>query len=100
MECEYEPLGAEVIVRPIEKEQIAGVDRVDGNGRDRPTRGIIIAIGDGEHVADDGTVTILKPKFKIGDEVVFGKFDHEEVWMDGKRLAVMSFNKIKARKRV
>lgn len=99
MDSHIEPIGANVVIRAITKEAIKGISRVETGGRERPHKGVVVAIGDGRHVADDGTVTKLEPPFAVGDTVYFGKFDTDEIWLDGQRMFVLPFFKIRAKEK-
>lgn len=81
------PLHDRVIVRRMEEETTtAGGIVIPDNAAEKPSRGEILAIGDGK-VSDAGETRPLS--VKVGDKVLFGKFAGTEVKVDGEELLVM-----------
>jgi chaperonin GroES len=81
------PLHDRVIVRRMEEETMsAGGIVIPDNAAEKPSRGEVIAVGDGK-VTDSGEVRALT--VKVGDKVLFGKYAGTEVKVDGEELLVM-----------
>jgi len=81
------PLHDRVIVRRMEEETMsAGGIVIPDNAAEKPSRGEILAAGDGK-VTDSGEVRPLA--VKVGDKVLFGKYAGTEVKVDGEELLVM-----------
>ena len=82
------PLGVRVIVKPIEEEQTtaSGLVLPDTASKEKPERGKVLAVGDGE-LKDDGSRRELD--VSEGDEVLFSKYGGNEVTVDGEDLLVL-----------
>ena len=81
------PLHDRVIVKRVEEETTtAGGIVLPGSAAEKPSQGIILAIGSGKAL-DNGTVRALE--VKVGDKVLFGKYSGNEVKVDGDDLIVM-----------
>ena len=81
------PLHDRVIVRRMEEETTsAGGIVIPDNAAEKPSRGEIIAAGNGKPT-DSGDV---RPRaVKVGDKVLFGKYAGTEVKVEGEELLVM-----------
>lgn len=90
------PLGVRVIVKPVEEEQVtaSGLVLPDTTSKEKPERGTVLAVGDGE-VKDDGTRRQLD--VSEGDEVLFSKYGGNEVTVDGEDLLVLKESDILAK---
>ncbi|MCX7083032.1 MAG: co-chaperone GroES [Methylococcales bacterium] len=81
------PLHDRVIVKRVEEETTtAGGIVLPGSAAEKPSQGIILAVGSGKAL-DNGTVRALE--VKVGDKVLFGKYSGNEVKVDGEDLIVM-----------
>ncbi len=81
------PLHDRVIVKRLEEETTtAGGIVLPGSAAEKPSQGIILAVGSGKAL-DNGTVRALE--VKVGDKVLFGKYSGNEVKVDGEDLIVM-----------
>ena len=81
------PLHDRVIVIHLEEETTtAGGIVLPGSAAEKPSQGIILAVGSGKAL-DNGTVRALE--VKVGDKVLFGKYSGNEVKVDGDDLIVM-----------
>ena len=66
------PLYDRVVVKPIEADEVtAGGIVIPDNAKEKPTRGEIIAIGEGKPL-DNGS--LRAPKVKVGDKVIYGQY--------------------------
>ncbi len=81
------PLHDRVLVRRMEDETVsAGGILIPDNAKEKPSRGEILAVGNGKHL-DNGDIRPLE--VKVGDKVLFGKYSGNEVKVDGEELLVM-----------
>lgn len=81
------PLHDRVIVRREEEEQLsAGGIVIPDTAKEKPIRGIIVAVGTGK-ILDNGDARALA--VKVGDKVLFGKYAGTEVKIDNQDLLVL-----------
>ena len=81
------PLHDRVIVKRVEEETTtAGGIVLPGSAAEKPSQGLILAVGNGK-VLDNGETRPLD--VKVGDKVLFGKYAGNEVKVDGEELIVM-----------
>ena len=90
------PLGVRVVVKPIEEEQTtaSGIVLPDTTAKEKPEKGEVLAVGDGE-LRDDGTRRSLD--VSAGDKVLFSKYGGNEVVVDGEDLLVLKESEILAK---
>jgi chaperonin GroES len=75
------PLQDRVIVRRVkEEEKSKGGIIIPDSAKEKPTEGEVLAVGTGK-VQEDGAVRKLD--VKVGDRVLFGKYNGTEVKVDG-----------------
>ena len=88
------PLHDRVVVKRMEEETTtAGGIVLPGSAAEKPSRGEIIAIGNGK-VLDTGERRSLD--VKVGDQVLFGKYSGSEVKLGDDELLVMREDDIMA----
>jgi len=81
------PLHDRVLVRRIEEEEkTAGGIIIPDSAKEKPTRGEIVAVGDG---ARDEKGNVIPLAVKAGDQVLFAKWGGTEVKLDGSELVIM-----------
>ncbi len=81
------PLHDRVIVKREEEEQrSAGGIVIPDTAKEKPIRGIVVAIGAGR-VLDNGDIRALA--VKVGDKILFGKYAGTEVKLDSDELLVL-----------
>ncbi|MCH4810464.1 co-chaperone GroES [Vreelandella neptunia] len=83
------PLHDRVIVRRVEEEQkTAGGIVLPGNAAEKPTRGEVLAVGNGR-ILENGDVRPLD--VKVGDNVIFKDgYGVEKQKVDGEEVLIMS----------
>lgn len=75
-----EPFGARILVKRVEaKERTAGGLIIPDGAKEKPQRGEVVAVGEGDF--KDGKLTQMR--LKVGDQVVFGKYSGLELEVDG-----------------
>jgi chaperonin GroES len=82
-----QPLGDRVVVeREESEEKTAGGIVLPDTAKDKPSRGTVIAIGDGR-LLDDGTRGKLQ--VKVGDKVLFTSYAPEAIKLHEQELLLM-----------
>jgi len=95
MTISIKPLGNLLVVEPIEEEEItAGGIVLPETAKEKPQKGIVLAVGPGER-NDEGEYMPLE--VKEGDRVLFAKYSGTEVKYDGKKLLIMRESDILAK---
>jgi chaperonin GroES len=83
----FRPLQDRVLVRRIEGEaRSAGGVIIPDTAKEKPSEGEVVAVGPGTR-KDDGTLTALE--VKVGDRVLFGKWNGTEVKLNGEELIIL-----------
>ena len=81
------PLHDRIIVQRIEEdEQRVGGIIIPDTAKEKPQQGKVIAVGKGK-IEKDGKVTPLD--VKSGDAVLFGKYDGQEIKIDGNEYLII-----------
>lgn len=81
------PLGDRVVARREESEQMtAGGIVLPDSAKDKPTRGVVISVGEGK-LNKDGTRTPLQ--VKPGDRVLFTTYGPDEIKIGDDQLLLM-----------
>jgi chaperonin GroES len=88
------PLHDRVIVKRMEEERTSpGGIVIPDTAAEKPIKGEVIAAGNGK-ILENGD--IRKLDVKVGDQVLFGKYDGTEVKVEGEELLVMKEDDIMA----
>jgi chaperonin GroES len=87
------PLEDKVIVEPIKEEetQTSSGFIIQRNSDDKPTEGIVVAVGPGI-VFPNGTK--LEIELNVGDKVTYSKFSGTEVDHEGKTFVILPYRDI------
>ena len=81
------PLGSRVIIEPIEAgDQTAVGIYLPENAKEKPQKGVVLAIGPGTRDADGKLIPL---DVSVGDEVIFGKYAGSEIKVDDRKLLIM-----------
>jgi len=81
------PLHDRVLVRRTESEEkTAGGLIIPDSAKEKPAEGEIIAVGEGLRNADGERVAL---DVKVGDKVLFGKWNGQDITVDGEELLIM-----------
>lgn len=84
-----EPLGARVLVRPLEKEATTKSGLVlPETAKEKPQQGVIEALGTEEEMATD---------LAVGDTVLYAKYTGTEIEVDSVKYLVLEENDVLAR---
>lgn len=87
------PLEDKVLVEPIveaEKTTASGLI-IAGSAEEKPTEGIIIAVGPGVTFANGDR---MKLDVAVGDKVIYSKYSGTEIKHDGKDLVILPYRDI------
>jgi chaperonin GroES len=81
------PLQDRVLIkREKEEETTAGGIIIPDTAKEKPIRGEVVAVGNGK-IQEDGTSRKLD--VKVGDRVLFGKYQGAEVKLDGEERLII-----------
>ena len=84
---QLQPLGDRVVVEREESESVtAGGIVLPDSAKDKPTRGLVISVGDGK-LNKDGKRTVLQ--VKSGDRVLFTSYAGEQFKLGERELLLM-----------
>ena len=88
------PLGDRIVVqREVSQEKTVGGIYLPDSAKDRPTRGKIIAVGDGR-VLENGSRNALQ--VKVGDLFLFTSYAGESIEIDGEEYLLMNETEVLA----
>lgn len=76
------PLYDRLVVKPIEAEEtsLGGIIIPDA-AKEKPTKGEVVAVGEGKFV--EATGSVRAPKVKVGDKVIYGQYSGSAYKQDG-----------------
>lgn len=85
----WEPKHDQLIIRPLTPADrtLGGMVIIPDAARERPQRGVVVAIGPGVVAPDTGAHVPVSSQ--VGDLVMFGKYAGSEIDIDGKAHLVM-----------
>jgi len=88
MSLKLKPLGNRVVVEPMEQEEItAGGIVLPETAKEKPQKGVVLAVGPGDRSEKDGSYIAMD--VKVGDEVLYAKYGGTEIKLDGKKLLIL-----------
>jgi len=92
MSIKLKPLGDRVLVEPVEEKEVKkGGIIIPDTAKEKPTEGIVRALGTGK-TDDDGKK--LPFEVKVGDRVLVSKYGGTEVKLDGKEFKILNSDDI------
>jgi chaperonin GroES len=80
-----------VVKRKEQEEKTAGGIILTGGAKEKPTQGLVIAVGNGA-LLDNGSVRPLS--VKVGDSVLFGQYSGNTVKVDNEEVVILSESEI------
>ncbi len=87
MSISLKPLGARIVVEPLEQEEVtAGGIVLPETAKEKPQKGKVIAIGAGDRDEKGNRIAM---DVKVGDTVLFAKYGGTEIKIDGKKLLIL-----------
>jgi chaperonin GroES len=94
MAINVKPLGDRVLVEPVEeKETKKGGIIIPDSAKEKPTEGIVVALGTGK---TDDSGKKVPFEVKKGDRVLVTKYGGTEIKLDGKEYKILSSDDILA----
>jgi chaperonin GroES len=89
------PLYDRVVVKPIEAEEttVGGIIIPDA-AKEKPTKGEVVAVGEGKFV--DATGTVRAPRVKAGDKVIYGQYSGSAYKYEGTEYKIIKEDEILA----
>jgi len=88
-ELGIKPLGARVVIQPIEEESRTGSGLyIPDTAKEKPQTGLVVAIGEG---TEEVSITV-----KVGDKVLFPKYTGTEIKLGSEEYIIMDFEKVLA----
>ncbi len=96
MAVKLEPLADQLVVKPIEGEEVtkSGIVLPD-TARERPHEGEVLAVGPGR-LSEDGKRIAMD--VKVGDIVLYAKYGGTEIKIDDEELIILRESAILAKK--
>lgn len=87
------PLEDKIVIEPIvETEKVTSSGLIiAGSAEEKPTEGIVIAVGNGATFADGTKMTM---DVAVGDKVIYSKYSGTEIKHDGKDLVILPYRDI------
>ena len=83
----FRPLHDRVLVRRVDEDtKTAGGIIIPYSAQEKPSQGVVVAVGNGVRGDDGQSVTI---EVKAKDKVLFGKWSGSEVSIDGEEMLIM-----------
>ena len=84
---QLKPLGARVVVEPLEQEEVTAFGIVlPETAKEKPQKGTVLATGPGDR--DDQGKRIAMD-VQVGDTVLFAKYSGTEIKLDGKKILIL-----------
>jgi chaperonin GroES len=92
MAINLKPLGDRVLVEPVEEKEVKkGGIIIPDTAKEKPTEGIIRALGTGK---TDENGKKLPFEVKVGDRVLVSKYGGTEIKLDGKEYKILNSDDI------
>ena len=92
MALKLKPLGERVLVEPVEEKEVKkGGIIIPDTAKEKPTEGIVRALGTGR-TDDDGKKVPFE--VKLGDRVLVSKYGGTEIKLDGKEYKILNSDDI------
>lgn len=82
------PLSGHIIVEPIKEEEKTkgGIFLPQSSDKESPDQGMVVEVGSGRTTSSG---KLIEMEVKKGDRVVFNKYGHHEIEVDGKEYIVL-----------
>ena len=88
MALNIKPSADRVVVEaaPAEEKTASGL-YIPDTAKEKPQKGIVVAVGPGKN--SDMTGSLIPMGYKVGDEVLYGKYAGQEITLEGKEYLIM-----------
>lgn len=95
MAIKLQPLGDRVVVQPSEEEEVSkGGIILPDTAKEKPQRGVIIAVGPGRLDEEGKRIPM---EVKKGDKVIYSKYAGSEIKQDDKEVLILRESDILAK---
>ncbi len=87
MTMKFKPLGARVVVEPVEQEdKTASGIVLPETAKEKPQKGIVLSVGPGDRNEKGERIPM---DIKVGDTILFAKYGGTEIKVDSKKLLIL-----------
>ncbi|HTI68651.1 MAG TPA: co-chaperone GroES [Candidatus Limnocylindria bacterium] len=94
MALNVKPLGDRVLVEPVEEKEVKkGGIIIPDAAKEKPTEGLVRALGTGKKDEDGKAIAF---EVKVGDRVLISKYGGTEIKLDGKEFKLLNSDDILA----
>lgn len=94
MAINVKPLGDRILVEPVEEKEVKkGGIIIPDSAKEKPTEGIVVALGTGK---SDDNGKKLPFEVKVKDRVLVSKYGGTEIKLDGKEYKILNSDDILA----
>ncbi len=88
------PLDDRIVVKALEaEEKTSGGILLPDSAKEKPQRGIVVAVGDGARSGDGERVALT---LSVGDEIIYGKYAGNEVQWNGEDYKILRESEVLA----
>lgn len=89
-----QPLSDRIIVLPLKEENssVSGIIIPDTAGKEKPSKGKVVAVGPGRY--EDGD--LIPMQVKVGQTVLFSKYGYDEVKVAGEEYYILPESQVLA----
>lgn len=95
--CDLAPFDDRVVIKPEKDEMTAGGIALPDSAKEKPLRGVVLAVGPGKRDERALTHSRFPMTVKVGDEVYFSRYGSQQVERDGKTFVVARESDLLAR---
>jgi chaperonin GroES len=87
------PLEDKIVVKPIveEEQKTSSGLIIAGTAKEKPTEGIVIAVGPGAKFADG---SLMDMQVSVGDKVIYSKYSGTEIQHKNEELVILPYRDI------
>jgi len=87
MTMTFKPLGARVVVEPVEQEdKTASGIVIPETAKEKPQKGVVLSVGPGDRNEKGERIPM---DIKVGDTILFAKYGGTEIKVDSKKLLIL-----------
>ncbi len=87
MAMKLKPLGARVVVEPVEQEEKTASGIVlPETAKEKPQKGVVLSVGPGDRNEKGDRIPM---DIKVGDTILFAKYGGTEIKIDSKKLLIL-----------
>ena len=88
------PLDDRIVVKAVEaEEKTSGGILLPDSAKEKPQRGIVVAVGEGARGGDGARVALT---LNVGDEIIYGKYAGNEIQWNGEDYKILRESEVLA----